>query len=145
TPQEANLQSHGVNNAMAIKTSAVWWQVSGEESDREAIHQLYQQLDRYHGQPTGIHSCDEHLAGLDPSQGTELCTVVEAIFSLEQSLAILGDPALGDRLERITFNALPATFRKDMWAHQYDQQVNQVTCSVLKGRNWTSNGPDSNI
>jgi DUF1680 family protein len=145
TPKEANLHNHGVNNAMAIKTSAVWWQISGEESDRKEIFQLYQQLDRYHGQANGIFSCDEHLAGLDPSQGTELCTVVEAMFSLEETMAVLGDPMLGDRLERITFNALPATFKKDMWAHQYDQQVNQVMCSVLKGRNWTTNGPDSNI
>jgi DUF1680 family protein len=144
TKQDQNLHSHGVNNAMAIKTSAVWWQISGDPSDRDAIHQLYAQLDRYHGQATGVHSCDEHLAGLDPSQGTELCTVVEAMFSLEQDVAILGDPALADRLERITFNALPATLKKDMWAHQYDQQVNQVMCSVLQ-RNWTDNGPESNI
>jgi len=71
--------------------------------------------------------------------------VVEGMFSFEQLLAILGDSAFGDRLERIAFNALPATFKKDMWAHQYDQQVNQVMCSVLEGRNWTTNGPDSNI
>jgi DUF1680 family protein len=138
------LHSHGVNNAMAIKTSAVWWQVSGDPTDREAIHQLYDRLDHYHGQVTGVHSCDEHLAGLDPTQGTELCTVVEAMYSLEESLAILGEPALGDRLERISFNALPAPFKKDMWAHQYDQQANQVLCSVLQ-RHWTDNGPDSNI
>lgn len=144
TKEEMNLHSHGVNNAMAIKTSAVWWQVSGDPSDRDAIHRLYKQLDRYHGQVTGVHSCDEHLAGLDPTQGTELCTVVEAMFSLEQDVAILGDPTLADRLERIAFNALPATFKKDMWAHQYDQQVNQVMCSVLQ-RPWTDNGPESNI
>lgn len=143
--KDANLQSHGVNNAMAMKTSAVWGQVSGEESDQKAIYQLLEQMDRYHGQPNGVHSADEHYAGLDPSQGTELCAVVEAMFSLEQLLAIQGDPAFGDRLERITFNALPATFKPDMWAHQYDQQANQVMCSVLKGRNWTTNGPDSNI
>jgi len=32
-----------------------------------------------------------------------------------------------------------------MWAHQYDQQVNQVECSIKKNRLWTTNGPDSNI
>jgi hypothetical protein len=32
-----------------------------------------------------------------------------------------------------------------MWAHQYDQQVNQVMCSIDKNRHWTNNGPDSNI
>ena len=142
---QTNLHTHVVNNAMAMKTSAVWSQISGDESDRKAIYQLLEQMDRYHGQANGVHSGDEHYAGIDPSQGTELCAVVEGMFSLEQLLAILGDAAFGDRLERIAFNALPATFKKDMWAHQYDQQVNQVMCSVLEGRNWTTNGPDSNI
>ena len=89
-------------------------------------------------------SCDEHLAGHDPSQGSELCSVVEAQFSLEQLISILGDARLGDRLEKIAFNALPGTFSKDMWAHQYDQQPNQVMCSLQK-RDWTTNGPESNI
>ena len=31
----------------------------------------------------------EHYAGRDPSEGTELCAVVEAMFSLEQVLAVL--------------------------------------------------------
>ncbi|MEJ7763382.1 MAG: hypothetical protein WKF80_11380, partial [Thermomicrobiales bacterium] len=55
------------------------------------------------------------------------------------------DPALADRLERIAFNALPATFKPDMWAHQYDQQVNQVVCKVAEDRIYTSNRSDSNI
>ncbi len=142
---QASLKTHVVNNAMAMKTSAVWWQISREPSDRNAIYDLLAAMDRFHGQVNGVHSGDEHYAGLDPSQGTELCAVVEGMFSLEQLIAILGDPAFGDRLERIAFNALPATFKPDMWAHQYDQQVNQVMCSIDPKRNWTTNGPDSNI
>jgi hypothetical protein len=57
---------------------------------------------------------------------------------------VVGDPALADRIERIAFNALPATFSADMWAHQYDQQPNQVLCS-LRPRGWVSNGPESNL
>jgi DUF1680 family protein len=102
------------------------------------------ELDRYHGLPNGMFSCDEHLAGRNPSQGSELCTVVEYMFSLEQSLAITGAPALGDKLERLAFNALPGTFTDDMWAHQYDQQPNQVECS-LHHKPWTTNGPESNL
>ena len=83
-------------------------------------------LDRYHGVPNGMFSCDEHLAGLDPSHGTELCTVVETMFSLEIALSTFGEAALGDRLEKIAYNALPGTFNDTMWAHQYDQQSNQV-------------------
>ena len=66
------------------------------------------------------------------------------VLLLETDISILGDAALGDRLERISYNALPATFSSDMWAHQYDQQANQVLCSLANHR-WATNGPESNI
>jgi len=81
--------------------------LSGSPTDRQAVLEMITKLDQYHGLPNGMFSCDEHLAGRDPSQGSELCTVVEYMFSLEQSLAITGDASLGDKLERLAFNALP--------------------------------------
>jgi len=138
------MRAHGVNNAMALKTSALWSLVSGDRSDRDAIYRALEVLDRHHGLPNGMFSGDEHYAGTDPSQGIELCAVVEALFSLQHVLTVLGDPALADRLERIAFNAMPATFSADMWAHQYDQQPNQVLCS-LRPRSWVSNGPEANL
>ncbi len=142
--KDANLATHGVNNAMALKAAAVWWQLTGDRTDRDAQHRMFDMLDRYHGQPSGIFASDEHYAGRDPSQGTELCTVVEAMFSLENDISILGDPAFGDRLEKIAYNALPGTMTADLWAHQYDQQANQISCT-LANRRWSSNGPQSNI
>ena len=138
------LATHGVNNGQAIKTGPVWSQVSGTEVDRSAVLKMISELDKYHGLPNGMFSCDEHLAGLDPSQGSELCTVVEYMFSLEQSLAVVGDPSLGDKLEKLAFNALPGTFNDDMWAHQYNQEPNQIECS-LHHRPWTTDGPESNL
>ena len=67
------------------------------------------------------------------------------MFSLETLESILGDPALGDRLERVTFKALPATFKPDMCAHQYDQQANQVVCKVSDPRVYVDNGADANL
>ena len=58
---------------------------------------------------------------------------------------ILGDARLGDRLEKLAFNALPATFKKDMTAHQYDQQCNQVICSAKGEHVYVSNGADANL
>jgi len=144
TGPEANLNSHGVNNAQALKAAAVWSLVTNSDADRAAIYQMFRVLDEYHRLPNGMFSADEHFAGLDPSQGTELCTVVEAMFSLETDLAITGDASFGDRLEKIAYNALPATITEDFWAHQYDQQPNQVMCSLSK-RDWSTNGPESNI
>lgn len=142
--KDVALATHGVNNGQAIKASPVWSVISNDESDRQAVHQMLAALDKYHGLPNGMFSCDEHFAGPNPSQGSELCTVVETMFSLEQSLAILGDASLGDRLERVAFNALPGTFTDDMWAHQYNQEPNQVECS-LHHKPWTTDGPESNL
>ncbi len=141
---DAKMATHGVNNAQAVKTGAVWSRISGSPSDKQAVLRMISALDQYHGLPNGMFSCDEHLAGRNPSQGSELCAVVEYMFSLEQSLAILGDASLGDRLEKLAFNALPGTLTEDMWAHQYDQQPNQVECS-LHHEPWTTNGPESNL
>jgi len=110
---EIKLETHVVNNAMGIKTPAVWYRQSGKDYDKKAVYKALDNLDKFHGQVTGVFTGDEHLSGKNPSQ------------------------------EMITFNALPATFKPDMWAHQYDQQVNQVICNIAE-RDWT-NDPDANI
>ena len=141
---EVSLATHGVNNGQAIKTGPVWSLVSGSVTDRQAVLQMLRTLDTYHGLPNGMFSCDEHFAGTNPSQGSELCTVVETMFSLEVALHILGDATLGDRLEKLAFNALPGTLTDDMWAHQYNQEPNQVECSLHR-EPWTTDGPESNL
>ncbi len=138
------MQTHGVNNGMALKTAAVRFRRTGDVAERANYQRQADTLDRYHGMPNGMFSCDEHLAGLDPSHGTELCTVVETMFSMEVALATFGEPAIADRIEKIAFNALPGTFTDDMWAHQYDQQPNQVQVS-LNSKPWTTNGTESNL
>jgi hypothetical protein len=164
--QDRALSAHGVNNAMALKAMPLWSLFSphsragesgalrqgraealaeaGGVTDRGFVRKQLELLDRHHGLPNGMFSADEHYAGRDPSQGIELCAVVEAMYSLELALAIVGDAALADRLEKIAYNALPAAFSNDMWSHQYDQQPNQVLCT-LAPRDWTTNGPESNL
>ena len=142
--RDISLATHGVNNGQAIKAGPVWSLVSGNRDDCTAVFKMIAELDKYHGLPNGMFSCDEHLAGPDPSQGSELCTVVEYMFSLEHALAISGDSSLGDRLEQLAFNALPGTFTDDMWAHQYNQEPNQVECSLHR-KPWTTDGPESNL
>ncbi len=136
---------HVVNTGMAPKAAALSWRLDQRADDRAFPHEMLALLDRHHGQVTGMFSGDECLAGRNPVQGTELCAVVEFLYSLEILTSVFGDPAFGDRLERVAFNALPATFTPDMWAHQYDQQVNQVQCTINPEHMWTSNGPEANL
>ena len=136
---------HVVNTAMATKASALSWRLDQRPGDRAFATRMIEILDRHHGQVTGMFTGDECLAGRSPLQGTELCAVVEFMYSLEHLYSVFGDPVFADRLERVAFNALPATFAPDMWSHQYDQQVNQVQCTINPDHLWTTNGPDSNL
>ncbi len=138
------MTAHGVNNAMAIKYPGLWYQQSKDERFKNAIYTGIKKYDLNHGQVAGKFSCDEHLSGNGPNQGTEVCSVVEYMFSLEELYAILGDNRLADRIELLTYNALPGATTPDMWAHQYDQQSNQVLVSVAK-RDWSSNDDYSNL
>jgi hypothetical protein len=136
---------HVVNTGMVLKAYALSWRITRQNAERTFPARMLEILDRYHGQVTGMFTGDECLAGKNPVQGTELCAVVEAMYSLEHLVSVTGDPVFADRLERIAFNALPATFAPDMWSHQYDQQVNQIQCTVNPDHMWTTNGPESNL
>jgi uncharacterized protein len=136
---------HVVNQAMATKAAALSWRLDRRDSDRAFARRMIEVLDRHHGQVTGMFSGDECLAGRNPLQGTELCAVVEFLYSLEHLFSVFGDPFFAERLERVAWNALPAPFAPDMWSHQYDQQVNQVQCTTNPDHLWTTNGPDSNL
>ena len=138
------LTAHVVNNAMAIKYPGLWYQQSKDERYKNAIFDGIRKYDVHHGQAAGRFSGDEHLSGRNPVQGTEMCAVVEYMYSLENLYEIFGDNTLADRLEVLAYNALPGTTSPDMWSHQYDQQSNQVLVSADK-RDWSTNGDYSNI
>jgi len=136
--------AHGVNNAMAIKYPGLWYQRSKDNRFKKAVFSGIEKYELNHGQAGGRFSGDEHLSGKSPASGTEFCTIVEYMFSLEELYSIFGDISLADRLEYLTYNSLPGTTSPDMWSHQYNQQSNQVLVSVEK-RDWSSTAGDSNI
>lgn len=140
---EFDHRTHVVNVLMALKEPAFRYLHSKDELHKNAPRLGIQNIMSYHGQLHGACSGDEWLAGTHPSQGLELCGVVEYMYSLENLIRVFGDGSYGDILEKITYNALPATISSDWTSHQYVQQVNQVKCTFEK-RNWTENGDDAN-
>lgn len=136
--------SHVVNVAMGIKHSTVYSQQLNSNDLKDSYKKAIKDLLAYHGTANGMFTGDEHLSGNNPSQGTELCAVVELMYTLENLVRITGDTMCADMLEKIAYNALPATITEDFTAHQYDQQVNQIKCTSDK-RNWFNNLDDSNI
>ncbi len=120
--------THVVNLAMMIKSEAVSCDLLGEEyvglADR-----LYDELYKYNGTSVGIITGDECLSGLSSIQGSELCSVVEMMYSFEHLYAVTGNTKWAELLELVGFNALPASITDDMWGHQYDQMANQIDCT----------------
>lgn len=138
-------ETHIVNMAMMLKSEAISCDLSGEEYTDKA-QRLYDVLKKYNRTPVGVFTGDECLSGVSPIQGTELCAVVEQMYSYELLFAYTGDPKWVNRLETVAFNALPATISEDMWTHQYDQLSNQIACKKFPGKPlFRTNGCESHL
>ncbi len=124
------LDTHIVNLVMMLKSEVVSHKLLGEEYTGIA-DELDAVLAKYNATPVGIFTGDECLSGISPIQGSELCSVVELMYSLEWLYAQTGDAKWAERLEKVAFNALPASISDDMWAHQYVQMSNQIDCTPL--------------
>lgn len=117
---------HNVNVEQALKLPPVYYQLSAQPDDDQALALGLDHLMGEHGLTCDINSGTEFLAGNSSVQGVELCAIVEAMLSLETAVRITGDPALADRLETISFNALPAALGNHLKALQYYVLPNTV-------------------
>ena len=123
---------HDVNLAQGLKEPVIWWQIDPQQKYLDAVNKAMDDIRHYHGWPNGMYAADEALHGNSPTQGSELCSAVELMFSYEQMLKVTGDTRFADELERVCFNALPAQMSEDFKYHQYFQQANQVSTSLGK-------------
>lgn len=131
--------SHIVNISMMLKSDALLTLFGQKIPETEAVDKILAYLDTYHGTATGHFAGDECLAGLSPVNGTELCGVVEAMYSYEWNFAATGNLMWLDRLEKLAYNALPAAISPDMWSHQYDQMTNQVAAFPMSKHPFRTN------
>lgn len=136
--------THVVNIAMALKSEALYCELSGDQPTGQAERML-EKLFARHGTAYMHFTGDECLSGTSPSQGSELCGVVEAMYSYEWLTSLTGEAKWGDILEGLAFNALPASVSADMWTHQYDQQVNQIACVDFSHPIFRTNNGQSNL
>ena len=151
--------THNVNYAMAVKRPAIELALELARSGaaargraaaglrREAAARAEEAIEAAlgsHGLALGIWSGDEHFSGPAPTQGIELCGIVELMHSLELLVRLTGEARFADRLELLAFNALPAAFTEDMRGHQYLQQVNQVLVTRAR-RPWYDNGREASL
>lgn len=140
-----HFERHIVNLAMMFKHEALECKLfKTPYSDKAELYRTI--LDEYNGTPFESFTGDECLAGISPSHGTELCAIVEQMYSYELLYAYTGDSKWAEKLEVLAFNALPATISDDMWTHQYDQMSNQISCENFMAKSYFgTNGPEAHM
>ncbi|KAF9062646.1 hypothetical protein BDP27DRAFT_1385106 [Rhodocollybia butyracea] len=124
---------HGVNMAEGLKALPATYRFTHNQSDLDRASEGWDLLFQYHGRPSGIYAADEYLAGLEAVRGGSYLYQVS------------GDPKYVDRVERIAYNALPATLTGDFWSRQYLQQQNQIGAQNMTPNPFVNDGPYSNV
>ena len=79
---------HCVNLAHGMKTPLIYYQRHPEQKYVDAAKQGLKDINTFISGPHGVIIGDEALHGNNPTQGSELCTAVEMMFSLENMLQI---------------------------------------------------------
>lgn len=120
------VREHVVNTTQAMKTPAVLSQLPGREQDKDSLKQGIFNMGLDHGRVDKLANSDEAARDNLPYRGAELCSIVESLLSNEISIAITGESWLGDDMERIAYNSLPAGYAPDYTGHSYFQAQNQV-------------------
>ncbi|KAH7312367.1 hypothetical protein B0I35DRAFT_376750 [Stachybotrys elegans] len=137
--------THGVNLAEGLRYPTLLYRLTREPG---LIRKAYEAVDltcRYQTSLSGTIVGDEHLGGLSPQRGSELCMTVELMFSYAYLYRFHGENSFADSAELAAFNALPAGVTSDWWAHQYVTQTNQPWACQLNGNPWDNVSDRGNI
>ncbi|QHS57746.1 hypothetical protein GWR56_20160 [Mucilaginibacter sp. 14171R-50] len=117
---------HGVNLAEGMKEPIIYYQRHPEAKYADAMIKGFADMRKYNESVPGMFGGDESLHGNNPTQGSELCSAVEMMYTLENTLSITGDVNYADHLEKVAFNVLPTQIDENFIGRQYFQQANQV-------------------
>ena len=135
---------HNVNVEQALKMPVVYHELSEQPDDLNALTLGLDNLMRENGLSCGINSGTEFISGNASVQGVELCAIVEAMLSLETAVIDTGNPVLADRLETISFNALPAALANNIKAIQYYTLPNNVI-AIYGGHGYNEDYPNATL
>lgn len=123
---------HCVNVAQGLKEPVIYYQQHPDQKYLDAVRKGLASLKEVHGFVNGMYGGDERLHGNEPTQGSELCSAVEMMYSFESIIPITGDTWYADYLEKVAYNVLPTQHNDDFTRKQYFQQANQVLISDQK-------------
>ncbi|MBN2162775.1 MAG: glycoside hydrolase family 127 protein [Pontiellaceae bacterium] len=135
---------HIVNVSQALRMPALVYQFTRNGSDRDGFRKGVETLEAKYGRIDGQVSGVEMLSDRSATTGVELCADAERMLSNEIALRILGDPVLGDQLEEVAYNSLPAHTSKNLKQITYYQFPNQVS-ATHHGHGFPQDYPNANM
>jgi len=123
---------HIVNVMQGLKTPPLMYLIAGGDAYRGAFAQATSStgwLKTKYGRVDGMLNGTEPLTDRSTTQGTELCAIVERILATTVAVQVLGNADIGDQLEQIAYNALPADLAPDGKGLRYYILTNQPKCT----------------
>ena len=117
---------HIVNTTQGLKTPPLLYMMDQQQDYRTGFRNGLFNIALDHGRVDDMPNADEAARENKPIRGTELCAVTEGLLSTEIAAQIWDEAWLGDKLETMAYNSLPAAFSPDMTAMSYYVPQNQV-------------------
>lgn len=123
---DTTVRQHVVNTSQGMKTPAVYSQYKDGERYTTALSNGLDNMGIDHGRIDGLPNSDEAARENRSTRGSETCGIVEGILSTGLVMEIQGEPWMGDRMELLAYNSLPAAYPSDYSGHAYYVLQNQV-------------------
>jgi hypothetical protein len=120
---------HGVTYAELTKIPALLYRATREQRYLSAAIGAQRKIFEHHLLPGGVPSTSEILSTTTARDAHEVCNAIDYPWTWGYLLGATGDGMYGDRIERVTFNGLPGSIRKDFKALQYYSSPNQFICT----------------
>lgn len=115
-----------------IRVPALLYPWTGNKDDLTASLKAIEWHDQHHMLPMGLSSGEEWHAGIGATRNVETCDVAASIWTYLWMLRITGDAGYSDRIERVFFNAGPASVDRDFKTMCYYQSPNRYSTKLPK-------------
>jgi hypothetical protein len=125
---------HGVTYNEVSKLYAVGYPWTGREDYLNASMNAFEFMQQHYILPNGAPSSNEYLHGIGAFEGSETCDISDFIWSNIWMARTSGQAQYGDRIEKVFFNAFPATISPGFTLHLYENAMNRIPGLHLKVR-----------
>jgi hypothetical protein len=123
------LREHGVTAAEQLKLLPLMFCYTGDKEALELANLAYRKVEGDSLMPDGGIVSSESLGTTAFNSLHETCDITDWSWSFGYMLVASGDAHWADRIEQMTFNALPGAVTKDFKQLQYFSSANQILCS----------------